>query len=184
MYKMEHDDLKTEGVNGDAIYNDRVVKFARIKWNLSPNSFIDWDTLTFQATNNEGDARAKRDEFLENAYQAILKEKEDQEKEAEALAKKTNEVWKYTIDLTRGKEPQEFKMPKGAKILAVKDHITFDNRLNIHLWVQVDPDVEERVPRQITVVGTGHSVPVGADYLGTAFFGQGVVLHVWETFKP
>lgn len=168
----------------DEISEDQVEKFAKIRWNLNPNSFVTWETLKFQAGNDEGDATSQLEHALQQARQLIREEREIQKAETEKLAKKTQEVWKFTIDLTRGREPQDLHMPKGAKILTVKDHITFDNRLNVQIWALVDPDVEERIPRQISIFGSGHPIPLNAVYLGTVFFGHAVVYHVWETFKP
>lgn len=178
------DDQPLSGVDPETYFRlkDKVVNLAKTIWNADPKHFVDWATLTFQAYHNEGDARQQRNVALRDAYESLLQEEELEKAERARQAAETQEVWKYQFDVMRGKDVQEFEMPKGSKILTVKEFITYDNRLVINIWALGNPEAD-KTTRQIQIVGTGHPVPKEAIYLGTAFYGS-VVLHVWETHKP
>lgn len=83
-------------------------------------------------------------------------------------------VWKYELDLVD--EPQLRPMPRGAAIVHVASQAD-----RPCLWASVDPS-RTIVDRWFTVVGTGHPIPDGAEYVGTAQTHAGaLVWHVHET---
>ena len=51
---------------------------------------------------------------------------------------------------------------------------------SVCLWALIDTE-KPSVPRRFCLVGTGHEVPPGCDYIGTAqVYGGELVLHVFE----
>lgn len=160
---------------------NKIVNLAKTIWNSDPKTFIDWATLTFQASLNEGDAPKRHEEALLLAYRALVDEEEFKKAEDARLANETQEVWKYQFDLTPEETIRELEVPKGAKILTVKENI-LPWRLSINIWMLVNPEAE-KTPRQFQIVGTGETVPKDATYLGTTFFDK-IVFHVWEIHKP
>jgi hypothetical protein len=70
----------------------------------------------------------------------------------------------------------ELHMPRGARLLAVATQ----NGVPC-LWAEVDPRQEDEV-RTFVGHGTGHWVPDGETYIGTAHDveGLGLVFHVYE----
>lgn len=70
-----------------------------------------------------------------------------------------------------------FPLPPGAVPLTV---MTQDRELCV--WFEVDINSKEREMRTLHSVGTGHHVPPGATYVGTAHnvYDLGLVIHIYE----
>lgn len=83
----------------------------------------------------------------------------------------TRSIWKFSLALAS--QPQAKEIPLGATIVCV----AMQGR-SPTMWADVDTSRAVR-PRMFVVRGTGHDVPDGAKYLGTAFDG-GLVWHVFE----
>jgi hypothetical protein len=83
-------------------------------------------------------------------------------------------IWKYPLIHTS--LPQEIKVPVGADLLSVGEQ---DG--DIVLWAAVDPDCEPTATRQITIVGTGKTIPDGIlRFIGTVQKQSGTVYHIFE----
>lgn len=86
-------------------------------------------------------------------------------------------IWKFPLQV---QARQTVCMPKGAKILSY----AYNRASGLCLWAEVDPQqlqLAEAVNRNIFIIGTGHEVPIGAVFLGTAFLDDGtLVLHCYE----
>lgn len=94
-------------------------------------------------------------------------------------------IWKYRLALT---DTQTIRMPKEAKILTVQPQmsrrITTDNSPPdeyLQLWAIVDPTALMS-DRQISIYGTGHTMPKDPGrYISTVQLqGGSLVLHVFE----
>lgn len=94
-------------------------------------------------------------------------------------------IWKFPID-SYLRSPNEkitpTLMPAGAKIL----HVAYQPNLgdsgsgNACVWAEVHPQAVIE-PRRLVLVGTGWSLPPEPRiYLGTAFFKNGMVFHLYE----
>ncbi len=82
-------------------------------------------------------------------------------------------VWKYPLDLVD--EPQVIEVPDRAMLVHVADQYG-----ELCVWFEVDPS-RDLVDRWFTVEGTGHPVPDGATWMGTALMAGGqLVWHVYE----
>lgn len=81
------------------------------------------------------------------------------------------QVWKYPLNLAA--RPQTVLLPAAAKAVLVAEQAG-----RLLLWVEVDPETPSS-PRTYTVVGTNETLPVGSEYVGSAFFG-GQDFHVYE----
>lgn len=82
-------------------------------------------------------------------------------------------VFKYEVLVQDG--VQTFDMPEGAHVVHVSDQ-----RGQVCFWALVDPQAE-LVTRQFVIRGTGHDVPHGAQYIGSAMqLGGALVWHVFE----
>lgn len=85
-------------------------------------------------------------------------------------------VHKYTL-LIRGLN-NRVEMSIGARILAVE--VRSDDRAAVDFWAEVDTehDTEERL---FYISGTGHAVPIDAEWIGTTRHeGSQLVWHIWE----
>ena len=83
----------------------------------------------------------------------------------------TRRIYKYPLKV----EPwQQVEMPAGSKILFVGDQ-----RGTPTLWADVDTANDTSATRCFAIIGTGHSVPDKAEYIGTANCGE-FVWHVYE----
>lgn len=83
------------------------------------------------------------------------------------------EVWKYRLELGIN----HLLMPRGALPLTAQIQHT-----SITLWAEVDPTVK-REQVTVDVVGTGHPVPDGTQYLATVQQPP-FVWHVYVTRSP
>ena len=85
-------------------------------------------------------------------------------------------MYKYTLALIDN--PQAVSVPVGG----VTCYVGFQGE-QIAVWIEVDPDAEPEL-RRFTVEGTGHPIPPGAVYVGTAQeSGRALVWHVYELPK-
>lgn len=50
----------------------------------------------------------------------------------------------------------------------------------IAMWFEVDTEAKRTNRRTFVLVGTGHEVPTGAQWVGTVMPSQDLVLHVYE----
>jgi hypothetical protein len=86
-------------------------------------------------------------------------------------------VWKYPLTgWGAGSNVRyEIKMPGGATVLTLQDQGGVST-----LWAEVDPD-SPAVTRIFEWAGTGHPVPDGGVYVGTALVqGGAYVFHLYE----
>lgn len=84
----------------------------------------------------------------------------------------TQRVYKY------GLQPNsQINLPKNAKILTV----AVQNE-EVFLWAKVNPDELEMETRTFFSFETGHDMPthIEMDFIGTVFFQNGMVFHVFE----
>lgn len=87
-------------------------------------------------------------------------------------------VYKYTIPANNFGQNLARDFPEHAKFLSVGEQAD-----ELVMWVQVDTD-EKPEQRTITVVGTGHPIPLRPlcqpEFIGTVQMQSGIVLHVFE----
>jgi len=83
-------------------------------------------------------------------------------------------IWKYQIHL--GKGNGKFDIPKGGKIV----HVACPQHLILNFWVEVETTNNILELRHFTVLGTGHPIPDGAKYVGTAV-DTNFVWHLYES---
>lgn len=81
-------------------------------------------------------------------------------------------VWKYVVPVDD--QPHTFDLPMGKPVLFA----AVQYRLAVSFWVEVNPQ-EPTTPRTFRVFGTGHVVPWGWAYCGTALDGA-FVWHLYE----
>ena len=83
-------------------------------------------------------------------------------------------IYKYIINM----QGQELDLPNDCKIIKVAEQ---NNELC--MWVELDTD-SETTKRNFQVFGTGHEMyrvmGVGFEYIGTGFFKDGYVFHLYE----
>ena len=83
-------------------------------------------------------------------------------------------IWKFPLEIT---DIQHVKMPKGAKILSVRDQGGIPM-----LWAMVNPEAEVE-NREIHIVGTGHMRDMyELTYIGTTV-NDIFVWHIFENVK-
>ena len=82
------------------------------------------------------------------------------------------QIWKYPIKIGE----RIIEMPKGAKILCVKEQFE-----QICLWVEVYP-ANKKEKRHFIVYGTGHIINDTAQiYLGSVkLLGGALIYHIYE----
>jgi hypothetical protein len=80
-------------------------------------------------------------------------------------------VFKYLVPLED--EVVKIDMPTGA----VLRHVASQGSMPT-MWFEVDPEAASEL-RQFKVIGTGHVVPEGWDYIGTVMTGV-FVWHIYE----
>ena len=91
--------------------------------------------------------------------------------DAKGTGSMSRTVWKFEFAICD--DAQIANMPNGAKLL----HVTMQgNRLC--LWAEVKPDMPI-FERKFFVHGTGHPIPYGRNYVGTAHDGP-FVWHLYE----
>jgi hypothetical protein len=81
-------------------------------------------------------------------------------------------VFKYPLQLISG--AQTIKMPYEADVVFVD----MQNGI-LTIWAEVDTE-EEVIDRGFEVFGTGHSIPDGRTFVGTAHSPDGYLWHVYE----
>jgi hypothetical protein len=80
-------------------------------------------------------------------------------------------IYKYKIE----PEKTKLELPRGAEILSA--NVKGDDA---YIWALVDPDVP-LTDRVIGAYATGYSnVPVGAKFIDTVHFQNGLVFHIFE----
>jgi hypothetical protein len=84
-------------------------------------------------------------------------------------------IWKFRITVGA---MCAVDMPAGARVLHFASQ--FGDSMVLQIWAQVDRSaaVERRL---FVIVGTGHDVPAGAKYIGTAITLKGSL--VWHLFE-
>ena len=93
------------------------------------------------------------------------------------IATDTTTVYKYEVPVSD--VPWAVGMPIGAKILHVGVSGT-DPMTTVWIWAEVARDVPTEI-RSFQLTGTGHPVPDGLTYVGTAYEAMlPLVWHVWE----
>lgn len=80
-------------------------------------------------------------------------------------------VWKYGLHM---QAHHSFLLPEGAVVLSVG----VDPQDCLVLWAFVDTEAPASM-RHFVILGTGHPVPDGLEYLGHVVQGP-FVWHVWE----
>ena len=79
-------------------------------------------------------------------------------------------IWKYEVPVT---DEFTIELPNAFRVLTVQTQ-----RGVPQLWVLVDPDAEFTVPQRFWLVGTGHPITHGGDYIGTFQIGT-FVFHLF-----
>lgn len=84
----------------------------------------------------------------------------------------TQRVYKYKLQPNA-----QINLPKNAKVLTV----AVQNE-EVFLWALVNPEEQEGEIRTFLSFGTGHDIPIDIqiDFIGTVFFKDGMVFHVFE----
>lgn len=88
-------------------------------------------------------------------------------------------VWKY--DLTVGIE-NVLEIPCASPRIV---HVAaqYDHPGELQMWVEVHPDGPSST-RSFVIVGTGHPIPIGGTYVGTAITDGGrLIWHVYEVAR-
>lgn len=76
-------------------------------------------------------------------------------------------VWKIRLD-ARLPSPQTVLMPADAAPIHVgRDPEVFDDISVVAVWFEVDTDAAV-IEHQFSLIGTGHELPNGQRYIGTA----------------
>lgn len=90
----------------------------------------------------------------------------------------TRTTWRFSIDYYYN-TTAVLSLPEGATLLHVEaEKLPADV---ISLWFEVDPEAL-RSPRTFEVFGTGHPIPDGYEYRGTAI-ARPLILHVYEAVQ-
>ena len=85
-------------------------------------------------------------------------------------------IWKYTIPL---EDYSEVVVKRHSIPLCVHQSRGFlTGEYLIHVWMLVDTD-EDEIAYSFFVVGTGHPVPDGVEYIGTIHADDGFVWHIF-----
>lgn len=76
-------------------------------------------------------------------------------------------IWKFPIE-----DERDLNLPLGARPLTVarQDGVPM-------LWLEVDTDLNPEL-RRVLIIGTGHPVPTGFNYVATFFSGP----FVWHVY--
>lgn len=81
-------------------------------------------------------------------------------------------IWKYGLNPASA---WTTRLPAGAVVLSVG----FDPNEQLSMWVAVDPDVQDTALRTFCVIGTGHDLPNGCEFLATVRQGS----FMWHVFE-
>ncbi len=84
------------------------------------------------------------------------------------------QMWKYEVPIDG--EWHELSMPCVADVR----HVDQQQSRSVCFWAEVNPTAQ-RVPRFFCVFGTGHDVPVNAQYCGTVQSRSAPL--VWHVFE-
>lgn len=85
----------------------------------------------------------------------------------------------HKISVPVNDQAVEFELSPDARILHVGCQSP-DPRW-VSIWYEVQEPILSKVTRRFRVFGTGHPIPLGAFYFGTAIVpGQALVWHVYE----
>ena len=79
-------------------------------------------------------------------------------------------IWKFGLEVTR---VQELEVPEVFRVLHVGNQGG-----SLCLWAEVDPQ-SATTKRTFRIIGTGHPVPVGLEYIGSAVIDP----FVWHVFQ-
>lgn len=90
-------------------------------------------------------------------------------------------VWKYRIPYWEQTEAT-FDIPVGGTIVHIAREKTGSVEDFVSLWVEVNSTAATEA-RSFVIVGTGHPIPVGSRYRGTAFSSP-LVIHLYEQTSP
>ena len=82
-------------------------------------------------------------------------------------------VWKYVLEIKNG--PQLLKIPSDSRLLHVAEQHGQPS-----MWFEVG-EGSVPLPRSFYIVGTGHEIPRGVDWVGT-FQAPPFVWHIYEVF--
>lgn len=86
-------------------------------------------------------------------------------------------IWKYTLGPTG--YAQTIDVPTGFRVRHVAPpSLTAATAMGVCMWIEVD-DQAEKVPVDFYISGTGHLVPKGGIYCGTAVMADQYVWHVY-----
>lgn len=82
-------------------------------------------------------------------------------------------IWKFPLGVST-----VLDLPLGSvpRYVAMQDD-------TLTLWVDLDPRIEQTELRDFLVLGTGHKIPPGAQYIATCQDGS-FVWHVYEDVNP
>jgi hypothetical protein len=85
-----------------------------------------------------------------------------------------DKIYKFPLKVVGG--VQILLLPQSSTILATDDQDNIPT-----LWCAVDPNLPMQ-PRYFLLIGTGHTIPENAQYLGTCV-GTDFVWHVYEVLE-
>lgn len=103
-------------------------------------------------------------------------------------------VHRFPLEIKSGIQPIQWRKGGQIRLVGQKNpnfiEISTDNgtitKSFLDLWVELDDDVTDFETRHFEVFGTGHTVPYGAEFLGSIIqrsddiFGGALVWHVYE----
>lgn len=82
-------------------------------------------------------------------------------------------VWKFEVPVDD--QWHEIETPFPARVVHVDCQGGFGT---VQVWVEVTPSTSETSSRKLRAFGTGHAIPDGASYVGTALAGP-FVCHLY-----
>lgn len=106
-------------------------------------------------------------------------------------------VYRYPLEIKDGTQPVQWRKggiirmvgQKSPDFIEVGDESGIPDRVAyIDLWVEIDDEIADFETRHFVIVGTGHPIPQGAEYIDSVIqrsetiFGGCLVWHVFETF--
>lgn len=85
-------------------------------------------------------------------------------------------IWKFELNRLHA---STIDLP----VLSVPRFVVMQEEWHLMLLVDLDPSIEQTELRTFLVLGTGHKIPPGAQYVGTCQDGS-FVWHVYEDVNP
>lgn len=85
-------------------------------------------------------------------------------------------IWKFPLKVT---DQQGILVPKGAVPLRVDRIDTSHFRGEVFMWMEIDPEEEEKVFQLVTIHGTGHNLAEDRGRYLNTFFIDNLVFHVY-----